>query len=126
MEIQTSTIIVRGIATGHVNLDSIFSVIINEIRVGMLLGTIYGILLGIITYFQYSYSFDSAYILGIIVGLSVFVSMSIACLVASFLPLFLHKLNIDPAISTGPFVTTSIDVLGVLTYFIIARSFLIL
>jgi magnesium transporter len=51
-------------------------------------------------------------------------SMVIACIVASFLPIFLFKLDFDPAISTGPFVTTSIDILGVLSYFIIANSFL--
>jgi len=58
--------------------------------------------------------------LGVVVGLSICASMLLAVTVGSFIPLFLRKLDIDPAIATGPFVTTSIDVLGVLIYFTIA------
>ena len=50
--------------------------------------------------------------------------MSIACLVASVFPVILEKLKIDPAISTGPFVTTFIDIIGVSSYFLIAGSLL--
>ena len=120
---QTSTIIVRGIATGHVNIDEVTSVIWKEVRVGTLLGTIYGILLGGLAYLQFPY-YEAPIILGAVVGFSIMLSMVIACIVASFLPIFLFKLDFDPAISTGPFVTTSIDILGVLSYFIIANSFL--
>ena len=120
---QTSTIIIRGIATGHVNLEEISKVIFKEIRVGMLLGLIYGLLLGALVYFQFV-AYHSPILLGIVMGSSIFISMSIACLVASVLPIILEKLNIDSAVSTGPFVTTSIHIIGVTSYFFIATTLL--
>ena len=62
--------------------------------------------------------------LGIVIGLSICCSMIIAAGIGAFTPLMLRKLDIDPAIATGPFVTTSIDILGVLIYFIIAGTLL--
>ena len=120
---QTCTIIVRGIATGHVNLEEVSKVIFKEIRVGMLLGLIYGLLLGALVYVQFV-AYHSPILLGIVVVSSIFTSMSIACLVASVLPIVLEKQNIDPAVSTGPFVTTSIDIIGVTSYFFIATTLL--
>ena len=58
--------------------------------------------------------------MGIVVGLSICSSMLLAVTVGSLIPLMLRKLEIDPAVATGPFVTTSIDILGVLFYFVIA------
>ena len=58
--------------------------------------------------------------LGIVVGLSICSSMLIASFVGTVVPLILQKIDVDPAIATGPFVTTSIDVLGVTLYFLIA------
>lgn len=120
---QTSTIIVRGIATGHVNLEEVSKVILKEIRVGMLLGLVYGLLLGSLTYFYFP-EYTSPPLLGVVVGVSIFTSMSIACLVAAALPILLEKLDIDPAVSTGPFVTTAIDIVGVSSYFFIASKLL--
>ncbi len=120
---QTSTIIVRGIATGRVNINEVSKVIFKEIRVGMLLGIIYGIFLGILAYFHFI-EFDSPLDLGLIVGISILFAMTMACTIGSLFPIVLNKLNIDPAISTGPFVTTAIDIIGVLIYFYIARIIL--
>jgi magnesium transporter len=50
--------------------------------------------------------------------------MSVAALVGSAVPLILHRINIDPAVATGPFVTTSIDIVSVYCYFLIARVLL--
>lgn len=122
---QTSTIIVRGIATGHVNISEVSSVIMKEVSIGVILGGIYGLLLGLLTYAQYSKIGDPI-MLSLAVGLSVLFSMFIACLVASFIPILLYKLDFDPAISTGPFVTTPIDIIGVLGYFIIAQNLFII
>lgn len=120
---QTSTIIVRGIATGHVNLKEVSKVIFKEIRVGIILGLVYGMLLGVLVYFHFV-QYHSPFMLGLVVGISIFTSMSIACLVASVFPILLEKVNIDPAISTGPFVTTAIDIIGIYSYFLIAGSLL--
>ncbi len=120
---QTTTIIVRGIATDRINLKKVSKVIFKEVLVGMLLGIIYGVFLGILAFFKYS-AFTSPIRLSLIVGLSIFCSMSIASTIGSFLPIFLYKLNVDPAIATGPFVTTSTDMMGVLSYFTIASLLL--
>ncbi len=63
--------------------------------------------------------------LGLVVGLSIFCSMTLATAVGASVPIILKKLDFDPAISTGPFVTTAIDIIGVALYFYIASTFLI-
>jgi magnesium transporter len=93
-----------------------------EMVVGIILGVIYGILLSFVTFFRYG---SSPVALGAVVGLSVAVSMVVAATVGTMVPIFLKRLNIDPAIATGPFVTTSVDILGVLFYFLIANALLI-
>ena len=59
------------------------------------------------------------------IGLSIFCSMTIATAVGASVPIILKKLNYDPAISTGPFVTTAIDIIGVALDFLIASTILI-
>ncbi len=120
---QTSTIIVRGLATGRVHLDQVGGIIFKEIRVGMVLGLLYGLLLGILTYFKFV-AFYSPLMLGIVVGSSIFFAMTIAVSVGAFIPIVLSRMHVDPAVSTGPFVTTAIDILGVLIYFYIAGGLL--
>jgi magnesium transporter len=120
---QSSTIIVRGMATGRIEIGSELKVLFKEIRVGLILGGLYGLLLGIFANFRF---IDTDPMLGVVVGLSICCSMLIAAAVGTFIPLVLRKLDIDPAIATGPFVTTSIDIIGVLLYFVIAGSFLAL
>ena len=118
---QSSTIIVRGMATGRVNIGGEIKLILKEMKVGIILGTMYGILLGLFAKYIFT---DSHVNLGLVVGLSICVSMLVAATVGTVIPLFLRKLDIDPAVATGPFVTTSIDILGVLFYFLIASLFL--
>ena len=118
---QSSTIIVRGIATGRIEIGSELKVMWKEVRVGIILGALYGLLLGAFAKFRF---IDADPMLGIVVGLSIGCSMLIAVAVGTFIPMFLRKVDIDPAIATGPFVTTSIDILGVLFYFVIAEYFL--
>ena len=118
---QSSTIIVRGMATGRVNIGGEIKLILKEMQVGLLLGILYGILLGVFA----KITFPNAHnYLGVVVGLSICVSMIVAATVGTIIPLILRKLDIDPAVATGPFVTTSIDILGVLFYFLIAGLFL--
>ena len=118
---QSSTIIVRGMATGRIEIGNEIKILFKEIRVGLILGGLYGLLLGVFANFRF---FDVDPLLGFVVGLSIFCSMLIATAVGTFIPLVLRKLDIDPAIATGPIVTTSIDILGVLLYFLIAGYFL--
>ena len=120
---QSSTIIVRGMATGRIEIGNEFRVLLKELRVGLILGVLYGIMLGIFANFKF---LGSDPMLGAVVGLSICSSMLLATAVGTFTPLILRKLDIDPAVATGPFVTTSIDILGVLIYFMIAGLLLTL
>ena len=95
-----------------------------------MLGVTYGIILGLFAMFRFlgadpplgGLSFGIS--LGFTVGVSIFCSMFIAGTTGAFIPMILKKMNIDPAVATGPFVTTSIDILGVITYFLVASFFL--
>ncbi|MCB2181177.1 MAG: magnesium transporter [Desulfobulbaceae bacterium] len=117
---QSSTIVVRGIATGRINMQELSKVIFKEMRVGLLLGTFYGLILGVFAFFSYSEPVE----LGLVVGFSVLFAMTLAATVGTFVPLVLKRLDVDAAVATGPFVTTSIDIFGVITYFFIAKLFL--
>ncbi len=117
---QSSTIIVRGIATGRINIQEFIKVVFKEFQVGMILGTVYGILLGTLGWLGYS---DPAR-LGLVVGFSVFFVMIMAATVGTLVPLVLKRFNVDAAVATGPFVTTSIDILGVYLFFIVAKVLL--
>tara|TARA_Y100000996_G_scaffold56316_1_gene38238 strand:+ start:228 stop:1601 length:1374 start_codon:yes stop_codon:yes gene_type:complete len=119
---QSSTIIVRGLATGRVSFENSITVLFKEMRVGLILGILYGMLLGFFAIFQF---IDTSPMLGIVVGLSICVSMILAATIGSLVPLVLNRFEIDPAIATGPFVTTAIDIMGVAFYFLIARSLLL-
>jgi magnesium transporter len=117
--VQSATVAVRGLATGSLELRHIRSVLFKEFRVGLLLGCFYGLVLG-----AYGlYVFDSP-ALGEVVGLTILLNMTGAAVLAILLPMFFHRIGTDPAIATGPFVTTAIDVLGVLNYFAIATVLL--
>ncbi|MBT3311168.1 MAG: magnesium transporter [Desulfobacterales bacterium] len=116
---QSSTIVVRGLATGRIHIRDFWPIVYKELSVGMILGIIYGVLIGIVAQFQYSTE-----LLAVSVGLAVVSSMSIAALVGSFVPMVFAKINVDPAVATGPFVTTAIDIISVFFYFQIATILL--
>jgi magnesium transporter len=116
---QSSTIVVRGLATGRLNIKQIWEVVRKELTIGFLLGFVYGILLGLVVHIRYD-----MWLLGATVGLAVISSMTIAALVGSLVPMVFARINIDPAVATGPFVTTSIDILSVFFYFQLATLLL--
>jgi len=116
---QSSTIVVRGLATGRINARDFWNVVSKEFLIGLLLGLIYATLIGSVAQFQYTIE-----MLALTVGLAVVVSMTVAALVGSGVPLVLARVNVDPAVATGPFVTTSIDIISVYCYFILATTLL--
>lgn len=117
---QSSTIIVRGLATGRINMGEAYRVVFKEMRVGLILGMVYGLFLGLIAFL----GFPVPTLLGVVVGISVFFCMAMSSTLGTIIPLILKRFDIDAAIATGPFVTTSIDILGVLMYFWVAKVFL--
>ena len=120
---QSSTIVVRGLATGKIIVRDFGQVVSKELAIGLILGIVYGLFIGIVASVVYR---EEVYFiqLAVSVGLAVLSSMSVAALVGSVIPLFFEKLKIDPAVATGPFVTTSVDIVSVLCYFFIATALL--
>ena len=114
--IQSTSIIVRGLATGEIDIFNTGKRILKELKIGLLNGVVCGVLI----YFVASiWQGDPK--LGIVIGLAMVSVVLIASTVGAIVPLFLKKLNIDPAIATGPFVTTSNDILGLLIYLGLAK-----
>lgn len=116
---QSSTIVVRGLATGRLHVRDLGAVVVKELCIGLILGVVYGLLIALVAQFSYS-----TWLLAVSVGSALMSSMSIAALVGSFVPMIMARINIDPAVATGPFVTTAIDIISVFFYFMIATTLL--
>ena len=116
---QSSTIVVRGLATGRLQLRDIWSVVSKELAIGLILGLVYGTIIGMAAQFRYSRG-----ALAVSVGVALICSMSVAALVGSLVPMVFARFNIDPAVASGPFVTTAIDIISVFFYFQIATTLL--
>ena len=117
--VQSATITVRGLATGRLNIRDIWSVVSKQLMVGLILGLIYGFVVGLVAQLKYSRE-----LFALSVGIAVLCSMTMAALAGSLVPMTLAKINIDPAIASGPFVTTAIDIISVTLYFFIATTLL--
>jgi magnesium transporter len=115
---QSATIVVRGLATGKIIAGGRLRVAVREVRVALVMGLLFGALAGGLL------SAAGHWEMGVIVGTAIAASMTLAAAVGTTMPIVLHRLGVDPAVATGPFVTTSIDVLGVLIYFTIAQTVL--
>jgi magnesium transporter len=117
--VQSATITVRGLATGRLSIRDIWSVVSKQLVVGMILGLFYGFVVGTVAQLKYSRE-----LFALSVALGVFSSMTMAALAGSLVPMTLARINVDPAIASGPFVTTAIDIVSVTFYFIIATTLL--
>lgn len=116
---QTATIMVRGIATGRVSGDIGLRYLLRETSVGLMMGVLYGLLLAGYAIWRYS---DLAGIgaLAVTVGIAILATMVNAATIGAVVPLVLHRLNVDPAVATNPIVTTTVDITGILVYFLAA------
>ena len=110
---QSSTIIVRGIATDNIDTNTnIRESIVRESIVGLLLGAVSGIVAALV-----AYVWQGIPMLGLVVGLSMTLTLTVAAALGAFVPLALNEIGKDPADSSGPLVTTVLDVVGLLIYF---------
>lgn len=117
--IQSSTIMVRGIATGEISIYRIWRRLMRELFVAFINGIICGILIMI----AIALIFNKINF-GIILAIAMLTVIINASFTGAIVPIILKKLNIDPAIATGPFITTSNDVIGLLIYFTLISVFL--
>tara|TARA_B000000477_G_scaffold3266_1_gene3030 strand:- start:6624 stop:7556 length:933 start_codon:yes stop_codon:yes gene_type:complete len=116
--VQSSAIIVQGLANNDIK-GSINNRLIKE----TLLSVLNGIILAVI-FFLFIYFWQSDLRLSLALSISLVCVIIVAGIIGTFIPLFLNKRGIDPAIATGPFITTSNDIFGILIYFVIAKLIL--
>ncbi|WP_426062586.1 magnesium transporter [Flavobacterium sp. DSP2-3-1] len=117
--VQSSAIIVQGLANNSLS-GSLFNRLIKEVSLSLLNGVILATILFLGSHFLLNVEF----IIGIIVTIALMSVIIIASLIGTFIPLLLDKFGIDPALATGPFITTSNDICGILIYFSIAKMIL--
>ena len=116
---QAATVVIRGLATGDISIIHTGKRLLVELWVALINGVICGILLGLVVAFWLS---DPQ--LGMGVGASLITVILFSGTYGASIPFLLSKLNIDPALAAGPFITTSNDVLGLLIYLGIITHFL--
>ncbi len=116
---QTSTVVVRGLSIGDIRLMDIGRVLLREFTVGALVGTAVAILTA-----GRALMMQKNPLFGVAVGAAMFATVCIATTLGAFLPLFFTKLRFDPAVASGPFITTVVDVLALIVYFEIAEFLL--
>jgi len=110
--VQSSAIVVQGLATASINTSNIATRLMKELGVGLLNGIICASIIFIVTLLL---GFDKA--LSTTVGISLLCVIVFAALFGAFVPLMLDKRKIDPALATGPFITTANDIIGLIIYF---------
>ena len=116
--VQSSAIIVQGLAN-----DDLKGSVSNRLIKELLLATLNGLVLAIVL-LGFTWFWKGNFPTALAISISLIVVIIVAGIIGTFIPLFLHKRGIDPAIATGPFITTSNDIFGILIYFWIARLIL--
>jgi magnesium transporter len=114
--VQSSAIIVQGIAN-----DDLRGSMANRLLKEVLLAMLNGIILAIIL-LGYTYFAQGDFLTSLAISVSLFCVIIVAGLIGTSVPLLLHQRGIDPALATGPFITTSNDIFGILIYFLLAKA----
>jgi magnesium transporter len=115
--IQSSAIIVQGLANNSLGLESTAQKLTKELGVAVLNGLVLSSII-----FAYNLIFTHSYALTISVSVALFTVIVFASIFGTIVPLFLNRIKIDPALATGPFITTVDDIMGVLIYLMIGRQ----
>lgn len=117
--VQSATIIVRNLTIGNFQFNNIKSILLKESYAGIFIGTLCGSIIGLFAYIWLNHS---------LVGLAIFTSMTIVIIISAIIgmlmPLILKKINIDPAIASGPFTLAVCDIQTLIIYFYISNIIL--
>lgn len=113
--VQSSAIVVQGLAASNLSTSNITGQLAKELRVGLLNGLICSVII-LVTTFLLGFGIN----LSVTVGFSLMCVIVFAALFGTFIPLALDKRKIDPALATGPFITTANDIIGLIIYFSIS------
>lgn len=119
--VQSSAIVVQGLANNSIT-GSLWNRLLKELSLSLLNGSILAGILILGSHFLLGYEF----IIGITVSIALLSVIVIASLIGTFIPIVLDKYGVDPALATGPFITTSNDIIGIIIYFTIAKLVLVI
>lgn len=116
--VQSSAIVVQSIASGVKEFESIWNRLFKELLVAMATASVFAVLI-----FTYNFFGTGNMNLTFTVSLSLFIVIIFASIFGTVIPLLLNRFKIDPALATGPFITTTNDIIGLSIYLLIARFF---
>ncbi len=114
--VQSSAIVVQGLASSSLSFDGVLPRLLKELMVSVLNALVCSLLL-----LGFIYLLGSTIELALTVSISLISVIIVASLLGTFIPLFLDKFNIDPALATGPFITTTNDIIGLTIYFTVGH-----
>ncbi len=116
--VQSSAIIVQGIASNSLGFESVFSRLLRELGGAFINGLTCSALMFLWNYFN-----EDSFALTMTVSIALFVVIIFAAIAGTIIPLMLHKAKVDPALATGPFITTLNDIVGLFIYLAIGGYF---
>jgi magnesium transporter len=116
---QSATVIVRGLATGEITMGQAMRVLRKEVLIALMVGVILAVLTALRAVVMHS---DVA--LAATVAIAMLATVTVAKIAGAMLPMLFKKLGFDPAIMSGPFITTIVDIFALILYFELARLFL--
>ncbi len=117
---QSSTLTVRGLATGHVEAGKSIKTILQEMSIGACVGLICSIVVCIVAFF-----WMGEIKLGMVVGMSMAVNMITAATIGTIVPIMFKKFGVDPAVASAPFISTALDITGITIYFTLTTILLL-
>lgn len=120
---QSLTVIVRGLAMRHIDVKQFWRIVGREVVTGVILGLLYGLVIGIIAQVL-GYGSYNIFTVSATIAVSALAAITIAAVFGSVIPLVFARIGVDPAVATGPFLTSTIDALGVLIYVSLAHFIL--
>jgi len=115
--IQSSIIVIRGLATGEISIESTWRRFFREFRVSLFIGMIFGVIMFIVVGLWLG-----NFMMGLIIGFALNLVILQATLFGGLIPFLLKRADIDPALASGPFITTFNDILGLLIYLVIITA----
>jgi magnesium transporter len=117
--LQSVTMVVRGLATGHVHLARWWQPLLRQIQTSSIIGAVCGIVVGVI-----GAAWHGTVTFGLVVAVSMFVSVNLSGVAGTLIPMLSKRLGFDPALTAGPFETALQDVAGVTIFLALATALL--
>lgn len=117
--LQSSTLIIRGLATGRILLSDVRTVFLRELSIGLIIGALCGVAALVVASIMHI-----NLTLGLVVGFAMVCALVVSTTMATIMPVLLKRYGVDPAVAAGPFVTTANDITGILIYLSLATAFI--